>query len=225
MKPRRMFIGGAWVKAASGKTFQVYDPATEEIVAHVAEGDQEDIHRAVQAARQAFADAALGAVAGEADSERRLPAERRQYCAGLGRDRWGGPGRLPARQPGGLHGSTEAEKLIGQAAAGNLKKVCLELGGKSPNIVLGDVTAGVVEEASKIRLGPGFYPNTTLRPLVSQEQLEHVSGYLASGFEQGAKALSGGKRYGDRGYFVEPTVLMDTRMEMKVVQRRSSDRA
>ena len=47
---RRMLIDGAWVEAASGKTFPVYDPATEEVIAHVAEGDAEDIERAVRAA-------------------------------------------------------------------------------------------------------------------------------------------------------------------------------
>jgi phenylacetaldehyde dehydrogenase len=52
--PRRMFIDGAWVEAVSGKTFPVYDPATEDVMAHVAEGGQEDVERAVQAARRAF---------------------------------------------------------------------------------------------------------------------------------------------------------------------------
>ena len=52
--PRRMLIDGAWVEAASGKTFPVYDPATEEVIAQVAEGDTEDVERAVRAARRAF---------------------------------------------------------------------------------------------------------------------------------------------------------------------------
>src|ERR1700727_56627 len=42
-------------------------------------------------------------------------------------------------------GSTEVGKLIVQAAAGNLKKLTLELGGKSPNIVFNDAEAGAVE--------------------------------------------------------------------------------
>ena len=37
--PRRMLIDGTWVEAVSGKTFPVYDPSTEEVVAHVDEGD------------------------------------------------------------------------------------------------------------------------------------------------------------------------------------------
>jgi acyl-CoA reductase-like NAD-dependent aldehyde dehydrogenase len=51
---RRMLIDGTWGEAASGKTFPVYDPATEAIITHTAEGEAEDIDRAVRAARQAF---------------------------------------------------------------------------------------------------------------------------------------------------------------------------
>lgn len=55
-------------------------------------------------------------------------------------------------------------------------------------------------------------------PLVSDEQLDRVCGYLQSGLTEGAKALAGGQQIGDRGYFVEPTVLVDTKQTMKVVQ-------
>jgi phenylacetaldehyde dehydrogenase len=55
-------------------------------------------------------------------------------------------------------------------------------------------------------------------PLVSEEQLRLVTGYMESGEAEGATALSGGGRYGNRGYFVEPTVLTNTRPDMKVVR-------
>src|SRR5579872_114444 len=55
-------------------------------------------------------------------------------------------------------------------------------------------------------------------PLVSAEQLDRVCGYLESGFSEGAKAVVGGHKASDRGYFVEPTVLVDTKQNMKVVQ-------
>ena len=152
-------------------------------------------------------------------------------------------------------GSTEVGKLIVHAAAGNLKKVSLELGGKSPNVVYKDadldaaipgaasaiffnhgqcccagsrlyiekpifdrVVEGVADEAKKINVGPGLDPETNMGPLVSQEQLSRVCGYLEAGFSEGATALSGGHRKGDKGYFVEPTVLVNTREDMKVVQ-------
>src|SRR5580700_2845351 len=53
-KTRKMLINGKWVDAASGKTFKTYNPATGEVLSHVAEGDKEDIDRAVKAARAAF---------------------------------------------------------------------------------------------------------------------------------------------------------------------------
>src|SRR5689334_14313170 len=49
---RKMLIDGKWVEAASGKTFETPNPATGEVLARVAEGDKEDVDRAVRAARR-----------------------------------------------------------------------------------------------------------------------------------------------------------------------------
>ena len=120
-------------------------------------------------------------------------------------------------------GSTEVGKLIVQAAAGNLKKVTLELGGKSPNIVFADAdvrapsrapptrssstmasaaaparacscrktgstrwSRASPRSAKGIKLGPGMDPGTQMGPLVSEEQLQRVCGYLEAGREEGA---------------------------------------
>ena len=151
-------------------------------------------------------------------------------------------------------GSTEVGKLIVQAAAGNLKKVSLELGGKSPNIVFGDadlemaipgaasaiffnhgqcccagsrlyvqkkifdeVVGGVTEHAKKIKVREGFNPESEMGPLVSEEQLNRVLGFLESGKADGVETVIGGNRIGNRGYFVEPTVLTGARPGMKVI--------
>ena len=53
-KPIPMLIGGAWMNSVSGKTFEVLNPATTNTIAHVAEGDEQDIDKAVKAARAAF---------------------------------------------------------------------------------------------------------------------------------------------------------------------------
>jgi len=53
-KLKRMLIDGRWVEAASGKVFETRNPANGELLAEVAEGDKEDIDRAVDAARRAF---------------------------------------------------------------------------------------------------------------------------------------------------------------------------
>jgi phenylacetaldehyde dehydrogenase len=152
-------------------------------------------------------------------------------------------------------GSTEVGKLIVKAAMGNLKKVTLELGGKSPSVVLPDadletgipgvasaiffnhgqcccagsrlyveksifdkVVSGVADQAKQITMGPGLHPSTQMGPLVSDEQQNRVLGYLESGLSEGAEAVVGGKRFGDKGYFVEPTVLVKTNSTMKVIQ-------
>ena len=382
--PRQMFVNGQWVDAASGKTFETPNPATGETLARVAEGDAEDVNRAVRAARAAFdsgpwsrmtpsergriiwriGDLILENVDELAQLESLdngkpflvaqaadvpLAADLFHYMAGWAtkiegntinisvpympganfhsytlREPIGVVGQIipwnfpllmaawklgpalttgctvvlkPAEQtpltalrlaeliaeagvPDGVvnvvpgfgetagaalaahddvdkvafTGSTEVGKLIVQAAAGNLKKLTLELGGKSPNIVFDDaednavegaanaiffnhgqccvagsrlfihesrydeVVDGVAEIAKSIRLGSGLDPTTQMGPLVSDEQFQRVTGFLESGREEGATALAGGGRYGDRGYFVEPTVLTNTRPDMKVVR-------
>lgn len=53
-KSKRMLIDGVWQNATSGRTFETINPSTGQVLATVAEGDAEDIERAVAAARQAF---------------------------------------------------------------------------------------------------------------------------------------------------------------------------
>src|SRR5580700_1034289 len=382
-KTRKMLINGKWVDAASGKTFKTYNPATGEVLSNIAEGDKEDINRAVQAARAAFESGPWSKIS---PSERGrmiwrladllekhqeefaqlesldngkplkiarvadlpLSIDHFRYYAGWAtkieghtvpmsgwkqgmfhaytlREPVGVVGQIipwnfplllaawklgpalatgcafvlkPAEQstltalrlgeliqeagiPDGVvnivpgygetagaalaahpdvdkvafTGSTEVGKLILQAAAGNLKKVSLELGGKSPNVVFADVdldaaiagaasaiffnhgqcccagsrlyvekkifdkvVEGVAEHAKKINMGSGQDESTDMGPLVSVEQLNRVCGYLESGFSEGAKAVVGGGRHGDKGYFVKPTVLVNTNEKMKVVQ-------
>ena len=381
----QMLINGKWVEAASGKTFPSYNPATGEVLTQVAEGDGEDINRAVSAARTAFESGPWSKLTAsergrliwkladllEANLEEfaeiesldngkplkvaraadvPLAVDLLRYMAGWAtkiegntipisvpytpgtkylaytlREPVGVVGQIipwnfpllmaawklgpalatgctvvlkPAEQtpltalrlgelmqeagfPDGVvnivpgygetagaalaahpgvdkvafTGSTEVGKLILKAAAGNLKKVSLELGGKSPNVVFADVdldTAiagsasaiffnhgqcccagsrlfvedkvfdkvvdGVAANAEKIKLGSGLDADTDMGPLVSEEQLNRVCGFLNSGLSEGAKAVVGGSRHGDKGYFVKPTVLVNTNDDMKVVR-------
>ncbi|MGO8770077.1 MAG: aldehyde dehydrogenase family protein [Mycobacterium sp.] len=152
-------------------------------------------------------------------------------------------------------GSTEVGKKVVDAAKGNLKKVSLELGGKSANVVFADAdfdiavpgslnawlfnhgqccvagtrlyvedrifddfTQAVAEAASKVKIGPGLDPTTELGPLISQEQFDKVTAYLRAGLADGARALTGGRRWGDTGYFVEPTVFVDVKPQFSVVR-------
>src|SRR5260370_23420733 len=50
----QMFINGEWVASKSAKTFPVYDPSTEEVIAHVPDASADDVNRAVAAAKTAF---------------------------------------------------------------------------------------------------------------------------------------------------------------------------
>jgi phenylacetaldehyde dehydrogenase len=144
-------------------------------------------------------------------------------------------------------GSTEVGKLIVQAAAGNLKKVSLELGGKSPNIVFADadleppspappapsssttasaaapargctsknrssieVVEGVAEHAKKIKSARVFDPHpdgTAGLRRAAEPRLR----LLEAGSERRREGVVGGKPARRRqGYFVEPTVLVNT---------------
>lgn len=378
-RPRRLLIGGEWVDAASGRMFTTLNPATEEVLGSIAHGGEEDVNRAVRAARAAF----------EYDSpwQKMTPSERGKiihrigdlilehgdelamietldngkpfsvarandipfaadvfhYMSGwatkiegntipVGQNHlaltrkepvgvvgaviaWNFPLLLcawklgpalaagctvvlkPAEQtpltalrlgellqeaglPDGVvnivtghgdagaaltahpdvdkisfTGSTEVGKKIVHAAAGNLKKLTLELGGKSANVVFADadlptavpaasnaifsnagqacnaasrlyiersvfdeVVDGVCSYAENIVLGPGVDPNTEMGPLVSDEQMRRVLGYLDAGRADGAVAATGGEKHGGKGYFVTPTVLTETRPEMSVVR-------
>src|ERR1700761_2318815 len=60
--PRKLFINGQWTEAASGKTFETPNPSTGLTLARVAEGDKEDIERAVKAARTAFDEGPWGRI-------------------------------------------------------------------------------------------------------------------------------------------------------------------
>ena len=152
-------------------------------------------------------------------------------------------------------GSTSTGRTIVRSAAGNLKRVSLELGGKSPNIVFADadidsaiagsadaifsnqgescvagsrlyvedkafdtVLDGVSSVASSLKIGDGFDSSTQIGPLVSQQHLERVSGYLKSGLEEGASLVVGGQRHGSEGYFLEPTVFADVAPAMKIAR-------
>ncbi|HKH10724.1 MAG TPA: aldehyde dehydrogenase family protein, partial [Rubrobacter sp.] len=81
-----------------------------------------------------------------------------------------------------------------------------------------EVVEGVAEQGRNIKVGNGLDPDTTMGPLVSDEQFEKVLGYLDQGQEAGAEAYIGGSRVGNRGYFVEPTILTNTSPDMSVIR-------
>lgn len=153
-------------------------------------------------------------------------------------------------------GSTEVGREIMRNAAGSLKRITLELGGKSPNIVLADAdqtsasigsmygvflnsgqtcTAAtrllversihdefvekVVQSSEQIPLGHGLGGDARMGPVVSEEQLQRVMGYIDSGKAEGATLATGGERAdGDlsEGFFIKPTIFTDVKPDMKI---------
>ena len=67
--------------------------------------------------------------------------------------------------------------------------------------VFDKLVEGVAQEAGKLKLGHGLDPDTQMGPLVSQEQLDRVSGYIAQGRSDGAKVVTGGAPRRQRGLF------------------------
>lgn len=153
-------------------------------------------------------------------------------------------------------GSTEVGQIISKLAAeSNLKRVTLELGGKSPNIVLADADmenaveqshfglffnqgqcccAGSrifveekaykdfveqsVEKAKKRTVGNPFDPVNDQGPQIDAEQTGKILDLIESGKKEGAKLCTGGKRLGDKGYFIEPTVFADVKDDMRIAR-------
>ncbi|MNL16806.1 NAD/NADP-dependent betaine aldehyde dehydrogenase [compost metagenome] len=175
----------------------------------------------------------------------------------------GDAGAALAEHPGvdkvAFTGSTEVGRKIVRASAGNLKRLSMELGGKSPNIVFADadldaavpgaamavfansgqicsagtrlyVQRGIYEEfvqrvadyAKTLRVGDPLDSQTQLGPVVSAEQIERITGYMALGVQEGARALAGGARLTEGplrdGYFVPPTVFVDVREDMRIAR-------
>lgn len=67
-------------------------------------------------------------------------------------------------------------------------------------------------------LGDPFDKKTTQGPQVDQEMFEKVLGYIESGKADGAKCETGGKRWGTKGFYVEPTVFSNVDDNMKIAR-------
>jgi phenylacetaldehyde dehydrogenase len=192
---------------------------------------------------------------GELIQEAGYPAGVVNIVTGYGHSAGAALSRHPGINKVTFTGSTEVGKMVGKAALENMTRISLELGGKSPMIVLDDcdpaaVAAGAAsaiffnsgqvccagsrlyvhkkifdrvvsdlsDVAGKMKVGRGLDPATELGPLVSRAQMERVCSYIDSGIEQGASAVSGGSRFGNTGFFVQPTVLVDVNPKMRVVR-------
>ena len=151
-------------------------------------------------------------------------------------------------------GSTAVGKHILRTSADDMKRVSLELGGKSPTIIMPDadmeqaipgaamsiffnsgqtcfagsrllvhkdvydvVLNGIAEVAKNLPIGDGMNPETMIGPVVSRQQQNRIMEYVRVGQEEGAELLTGGNTRGP-GYYVEPTILANTKPNHRVFQ-------
>lgn len=76
----------------------------------------------------------------------------------------------------------------------------------------------VVERAKGRRLGDPFDTETTQGPQVDRGQFEKILSYIEKGNQAGAKCLTGGGRFGEKGYYIEPTVFDQVQDDMEIAQ-------
>ncbi|MDP5182537.1 aldehyde dehydrogenase family protein [Blastococcus sp. BMG 814] len=84
-----------------------------------------------------------------------------------------------------------------------------------------EFTSKLAAAADSLPIGPGRDPETFVGPLVSEEHLNRVAGYVASGRDQGAELVTGGERVGgdlERGFFYRPTVFAGVQNDMTIAQ-------
>jgi aldehyde dehydrogenase (NAD+) len=152
-------------------------------------------------------------------------------------------------------GSPNVGRGILQGAASNFKRVTLELGGKSANIIFADAdldkaarnassgiffnagqvcSAGsrvlversaydevvdrLVARAKTIKVGSPQAADTTMGPVVSAGQMKTVLSYIDIGKSEGASAVIGGARVGQKGYYIQPTIFANVAHEMRISQ-------
>ncbi|MFI9153422.1 aldehyde dehydrogenase family protein [Streptomyces sp. NPDC053367] len=145
-------------------------------------------------------------------------------------------------------GSTAVGRRIGALAGGAVKRVALELGGKSANVILPSadlakaVNVGVAnvmsnsgqtcsawtrmlvhtsryDEAVELAAAAAAKYGDRIGPLVNAKQQERVRGYIDKGVAEGARLVAGGSEPPrERGYFVSPTVFADVTEDMTIAQ-------
>src|SRR5262249_32751692 len=72
--------------------------------------------------------------------------------------------------------------------------------------------------AKSRKLGDPFDPSTEERPQVDKAQFDKIMSYIDKGKDQGAKCVTGGARFGDKGYFISPTIFSEVKDDMAIAR-------
>ncbi|MFF7490966.1 aldehyde dehydrogenase family protein [Streptomyces luteogriseus] len=184
----------------------------------------------------------------DAVHEAGLPAGVFNLVTGLGPV----AGQALAEHPGvdlvSFTGSTAVGRQTAAIAAGQVKKVALELGGKSANVILPSadlakaVNVGVAnvmsnsgqtcsawtrmlvhrdryDEAVELAAAAAAKYGDRIGPVVNAKQQDRVRGYIEKGVAEGARLVAGGPEAPrEQGYFVAPTVFADVTPDMTIAQ-------
>merc|ERR1711957_577299 len=123
-------------------------------------------------------------------------------------------------------GSTEVGyDVMRNSHVHNLKRVSLELGGKSANIILSDADVDLAVQQATF----GLFFNTgqcccagsrafVHESIYDRTQMDKILKYVESGRSDGAELLTGGNRFGDKGFYVEPTVFAGVTDDMQIAK-------
>jgi acyl-CoA reductase-like NAD-dependent aldehyde dehydrogenase len=82
-----------------------------------------------------------------------------------------------------------------------------------------NVLSDLVPAVESIKMGDPFSDDTEVGSVVSKEQLERVEGFVERAQEAGAEVLTGGKPFGDKGYWYAPTVVANPAQDSEIIQR------
>ena len=82
-----------------------------------------------------------------------------------------------------------------------------------------DLVDGLTETVGAIRTGDPFDPETAMGPVVSEDQLERVAGFVDRAVSAGAEVAVGGERLGGAGFFYAPSVVVGPAQDSEIVQR------
>jgi succinate-semialdehyde dehydrogenase/glutarate-semialdehyde dehydrogenase len=111
-----------------------------------------------------------------------------------------------------------AAKILAGAKFRNAGQVCVA---PTRFLVQNEVYEPFLERftaaAQAVKLGNGLEAGTTMGPLANDRRVAAMEGFVADAVQKGAVVRTGGKRYGNKGYFYEPTVLTDLAPDMRAL--------
>ena len=214
------FVNGKAEPAADGRSLDLVDPSTGEVFGSAPLSGPPDVEAATRAAAAAFetwrdTTPVTTVLMAELMAEFLPPGVCNVLCG----DRDAGRALVahPVPRMVSITGSVRAGMEVAQAAAADLKRVHLELGGKAPVVVFDDAD---IEATAEGIAGAGYFNagqdcTAATRVLAGPRVAADLTAALG---EQARNTKTGGHRVGDRGYLFEPTVVSELQQDDEMIQ-------